>query len=156
MWLLRAARMPRSKFVCVNLPGVRESVTMLLLSACSWSFNAGEAAFRSEGGFCFASRVETFIPESVNSCHLLLCSREFTWGGEIERWPSLHLFLQVLKSQRKEMTSVRTFNISLKSICFCMMDLKKIPFGGFSDGISNSRFCMNSCRLCRFTHQRWT
>lgn len=111
MWLLWAAGMPRSKFVYVNLPGVRESVTMLLLSACSWSFNAGEAAFRSEGGFCFACRVETFIPESVNSCHLLLCSREFMWGGEVEGGPSLHPFLRVLKPQREEMTSVRTCNI---------------------------------------------
>lgn len=69
--------MPRSKCIYVNLPGVREAVTRLLLSACSWAFNAGEATFRSEGGFSFACRVETFIPDSGNSCHVLLCSREF-------------------------------------------------------------------------------
>jgi hypothetical protein len=69
--------MPRSKFVCVDLPGARECVKC----CCSQHvpghlMRAGKTAFRSEGGFCLACRVEIFIPNSVNLCHLLLCSRE--------------------------------------------------------------------------------
>lgn len=53
--------MPRSKFVCVDLPGARECVKC----CCSQHvpghlMRAGKTAFRSEGGFCLACVVDIY------------------------------------------------------------------------------------------------